>query len=330
MRCQSIRSPEGLSLFFIVNRLVTGATVLKLVVMLALTSLSLFSAAADNTDTVASPVLTWRTLELQNSGVTGSVATRIELSKYTAAEVQSTLLDVPQLISQRQAGTRILELEVASSIRLLLGAGIENQSRLWFNEDNGLPLQLMRLRQGSKPSQKLYRFGSRQVYRQRRLPADKAETGQPADQWSKVSDSFYPLEAEHDCPVILESSQLLYLLSRSDTVPGDDGGVLCVFDRQRVYQVEFRVQGREQHDVNYLQLDAGQETRVKRTLQVLHVTLSGRPLDSVQADVQPFSFLGLQGDIQLLLSDPGRIPLRVHGRVTGFGMIDLELVELTR
>lgn len=318
-------------MFVTVNRLVFRGTALKLVLMLAITACSLLSVAADSTDMAAPHALNWRTLKLWNSGVTGSVTTRIEWRKYPAAEVQSTLLDMPQLISQQQAGTRILELEVANSIRLLLGAGIESQSRLWFNEGDGLPLQLMRVRRGSKPSQKLYRFGSSRVYRQRRQPADRAETEQPAERWSKVSESFYPLpDADAGCTVILESSQLLYLLSRPDTEPGDSRGALCVFDRQRVYRVEFRILGREPLEVNYLQLEASQEIRVKHTLEALHVALNGHPLGSEPADVQPFSFLGLQGDIQLLLSDPGRIPLRVRGQVPGFGMIDLELVELTR
>ena len=46
--------------------------------------------------------------------------------------------------------------------------------------------------------------------------------------------------------------------------------------------------------------------------------------------VEPFSFLGLKDEIHLLLSDPGRIPLRVRGQVPGFGMIDLELKKLIR
>ena len=318
-------------MFVTANRLVSSGTALKLVLMLAITAHSLLSVADDSRDAVAPHALNWRTLELQSSGVTGSVATRIELRTFPAAELQSSLVDAPQPMSQRQAGTRILELEVANSIRLLLGAGSERQSRLWFNAGDGLPLQLMRVRRGSKPSQKLYRFGSSRVYRQRRQPADRAEMEQPAEHWSDISETFYPLPvAQNDCEVILESSQLLSLVSRPDTVPGDSREALCVFDRQRVYRVEFRVLGREPLEVNYLQVDAGQETRVKRTLQALHVTLTGHPLDGAPADVQPFSFLGLQGGIQLLLSDPGRIPLRVRGQVPGFGMIDLELAELTR
>ena len=102
-----------------------------------------------------------------------------------------------------------------------------------------------------------------------------------------------------------------------------------MFDRKHVYRVGFRTLGREQLDVDYLQVAAGQETRVRRTLEALHVVLTSRPLEGAREDVEPFSFLGLK-DVHLLLSDPGRIPLRVRGKVPGFGMIDLELKKLTR
>ena len=282
-------------------------------------------------DTIAPSSLNWRTLELRDAGVTGSVTTRIELSHLPAAEVQAILKDAPSLVSQRAAGTRIEALAVASSIRSLLGVKIENRTRLWFNMDDGLPLQLMRQRQGSKPSQKLYRFGSSQVYRQRRQPADKTEAGQPAEHWSEISESYYPLPGpDKECPVILESSQLLYLLSNPDHVFSERAQELCVFDRQRVYRVGIRLLGREPLAVDYLQLDASEETRVKRTLQALRVAVTSHPLEGAPEDVQPFSFLGLDDDIELLLSDPGRIPLRIHGQVSGFGTLDLELKKLAR
>ena len=319
-----------------VNRLLSRGIAVQLVLLLALVPLiPSFAAAAvsehKQTGTAAPSGLNWRSLELRDAGVTGSVTTRIELSKHTAAEVQAILIDAPNLVSQRAAGTRIEVLEVASSIRSLLGVNIENQTRLWFNVNDGLPLQLMRLRQGRKPSQKLYRFGSSQVYRQRRQPADKTEAGQPAEHWSEISESYYPLpDPDKECPVILESSQLLYLLSNPDHVFSERAQELCVFDRQRVYRVGIRLLGREPLAGDYLQLDASDETRVKRTLQALRVGVTSHLLEGAPEDVQPFSFLGLDDDIELLLSDPGRIPLRIHGRVSGFGTLDLELKKLAR
>lgn len=314
-----------------VNHLLPRGMVLNIVMVFAILLYGVAVAAESRQPDTATVSQNWHKLELRDSGVTGSVTTRVELKTLPAAARQSTLLDAPQLMSPRQAGKRIGVLEVANSIRLLLGVDIEKRSRLWFNEDDGLPLQLIRLRQGNKPSQKLYRFGSSQVYRQRRQPADRAETQQPAGDWSEISESYYSLPGPgEECPVILESSQLLYRLSSPDHVFSETGGAFCVFDRQHVYRVGFRNLGRAPLDVDYLQVEASQETRVKRTLQAIQVTLSGRPLDGAPADVPPFSFLGLQGDIQLLFSDPGRIPLRVRGQVPGFGMIDLELGELTR
>jgi hypothetical protein len=288
-------------------------------------------AAEDNRPDTAPVAMNWRALALRDAGMTGSVTTRIELRALTAAEVQPALLDAPGTVSPREAGTRIQELEVASSIRSLLGAGIELEERLWFNADDGLPLQLVRMRQGSKPSQKLYRFGSSQVYRLRRQPAGRAESGQPPEKWSQTSESFYPLPGpDEGCATILESSQLLYLLSSPNHEFSEKPVALCVFDRQRVYRVEFRVLGREPVYVDYLQMAAGQETRIRRTQDALHVALDSRPVGGAHEDDEPFSFLGLSGEIHLLLSDPGRVPLRVRGQVSGFGTIDLELEKLTR
>lgn len=307
---------------------------LVMVLAMAATSTSHGVTPASETsrpDTVIPIPLNWRSLELRDSGLTGSVTTRIELKTHPATAVPSALVDAPISVTQRIADTRIQELAISSLIRLLVGAGIETKARLWFNEDDGLPLQLIRTRRGSKPSRKLYRFDSHRVYRLRRKPASGAEAEQPPEHWSEISESYYPLpDTEGECPAILESSQLLYLLSRPNPVFSENPQALCVFSRKQVYQVEPRVAGRERIDVDYLQLANGQETRVSGARDAIRVVLSTRQYPGAEADAEPFSFLGLKGEIQLLLSDPGRIPLQVRGQVPGYGMIDLELAELTR
>lgn len=327
-------SHKGVSVYIAVYRLLCSGIVLQLIVMLAMAQISPSYAAAavadsKQPDTAAPAPLNWGSLELKNTGMATAVTTRIELKTLSAVAVQSALIDAPKPMLQRVAAARIQALLVANSIRLLLGVGIETETQLWFNTDDGLPLQLNRSRRGRKPSQKLYRFGNRQVYRLRRQPADKIESGQPAGQWSEISESFYPLP-DAGCPLVLESSQLLYLLSSPDYALGESTAEVCVFDRQRVYKVGFQLLGREPLDVDYLQVTANEETWVKRPLYALRVALTSRPLEDSQVEVQPFSFLGLDDEIQLLLSDPGRIPLRVTGQVSGFGKIDLELKKLTR
>jgi hypothetical protein len=134
----------------------------------------------------------------------------------------------------------------------------------------------------------------------------------------------------HKLELQLEASQLLTLLSNPDQLLSERPAELCVFDRKHVYRVGFRTLGRVQLDVDYLQLAAGQETRVRRTMEALHVALTSRPLAGAREDVGPFSLLGLQDEIHLLLSEPERILLQVRGQVPGFGMINLELKKLTR
>lgn len=291
------------------------------------------TAAPENsrTDTVTPPPLNWHSLELQGAGITASITTRIELTRLSAAASRSTLVDGPEQLSQRRATPPLLELVVTSRIRPLLGAGIETRSRLWFNADDGLPLQLIRTSRGSKPARKLYRFGSRQVYRLRSRPADRAERDKAPAHWSRISESFYPLpDPDQQCPAVLESSQLLYLLTSTGPALSEVPGTLCVFDRKHVYRVNLQVRGRERLDVDYLESAAGRESRITRTTDALHVVLTGKPPGKDPDDMAPFSFLGLQGEIHLLLSEPGRIPYRIRGRVPGFGSIELELEKLAR
>ena len=312
----------------------TKIMTLCIVMVLAMAQSSLsYGAFSENSrmDSVVPTPLNWHKLELQDAGVIASVTTRIDLRKLSATDVRPILSDGPQQISPRVAAPRVQELVVSNTIQLLPGTEIETRARLWFNADDGLPLQLVRTRLGSNPSRKLYRFGNKQVYRLRSKPGNRAETGQPPGQWSQIRESFYPLpDPDGECPTILESSQLLTLLSNPDQLLSERPAELCVFDRKHVYRVGFRTLGREQLDVDYLQLAAGQETRVKRTMEALHVTLTSRPFADAREDVEPFSLLGLQDEIHLLLSEPGRILLQVRGQVPGFGMIDLELKKLTR
>ena len=303
-----------------------------MVLVMAQSSLSYGTTSEHSrTNSVTPPPLNWHKLELQDAGVIASVTTRIERRNLAATAVRPILGDGPQQIAPRVAAPRIQELVVTNTIQLLLGAAIETQASLWFNEDDRLPLQLVRIRRGSNPTRKLYRFGNKQVYRLRSKPANSAETGQPPEHWSQIKESFYPLpDPDGECPTILESSQLLTLLPNPDQRLSEQPVELCVFDRKRVYRVAFRTLGREQLEVDYLQLAAGQETRVRRTMEALHVTLTSRPLAGAREDIEPFSLLGLQDEIHLLLSEPGRILLQVRGQVPGFGMINLELKKLTR
>jgi hypothetical protein len=273
----------------------------------------------------------WHSLELRDAGMTASVTTRIDLKEVPQADVQSFLIEGPEQLSPRVAASRIQELAVTSKIRLLLTAGIETRSQLWFNVDNGLPLQLVRTRLGSRPARKIYRFGNQQVYRLRSEPAHSAESAQPPEEWTQRSESFYPLpDPDGECPAVLESSQLLYLLTSQGQIGSGKPEALCVFDRKRVYRVDMQILGREQLAVDYLQVIAGRETRVRQDQEAFHLVISGEPEEDSAEDKEPFSFLGLQGEIHLLLSDPGRVPLQIRGEVPGNITVQLELVELTR
>jgi hypothetical protein len=93
-----------------------------------------------------------------------------------------------------------------------------------------------------------------------------------------------------------ESSQLLTLITNQEQAASERPEALCVFDRKRVYRVELRIPGREQLDVDYPQVLAGRETRVRNTLQDVHVLLDSNLPGETREDGEPFSFLGAGRD----------------------------------
>jgi hypothetical protein len=311
-----------------------AALCLALLLSMALTGLSHGAtpeSESTRTDTFASPPPNWHSLVLRDTGVIGSVTTRIDLRVPTETELRSALFAGQEVRSPRLVAPPVQELEVTSRVSVLLGTGIESRSRLWFNADGGLPLQLVRTSLGKNPSRKRYRFGSHQVDRLRTKPDNPTEAEQAPEHWSQSSESRYPLpDTDGVCAKLLESSQLLYLLSSPTHAVSVKPEVLCVFDRKRVYRVAVQMLEREAVAVDYLQVVAGREKRVTQTPEALHVVVTSKPLEASEADKEAFSFLGLQGEIHLLLSDPERIPLRIRGQVPGYGMIELELEELTR
>lgn len=311
--------------------LISMESVRRLIVALAMTQTCLSYADAPASESAQADYIApfqqnWHTLEFNASGMTGSVTTRIGQRKLSATDVQAALLDAADLKYPHAASTWVAEMNVDSRIHMSVGPGFDTRERLWFNEDEGLPLQLKRIRSGSNPSSKLYRFGSDGVYRLRKKPDNETEAGQSPGHWSRSSESLYPLP-KGECPSVLESLQLLYLLSSTQYGISEASQPLCVFNRKHVYQVKLRIAEAGPFDVDFLQVVGDEETEIRETLQPIHMILNSRPLGDEPA-VKPFSFLGMQGEIHVLLSDPGRIPLRISGQVPGFGAIDLELKKL--
>ena len=269
----------------------------------------------------------WHALEFQATGVAGSVTTRIDLRKASGTDIRAMLLDEASLKSAHAAAGRVVELDVQSRVQLLVGGGIETRERLWFNEEDGLPLQLTRIRRGNKPSSKQYRFGRDRVYRLRKKPENETQAGQSPEHWSRSSESFYALPAG-ECRSVLESLQLFYLLSSPQYGISEASQTLCVFNRKHLYQVEIRLAQPGPIDLDHVQVAAEGKAGIRETRETIHLVINSRPLEDRAAAVKPFSFLGMQGEIHVLLSDPGRVPLRISGKVPGFGVIDLELRKL--
>jgi hypothetical protein len=298
-------------------------------VLLAMVHRGVAAAAAGPSGCAGSDAgLPWRSLELVSEGVLTRVTTRAELEKVAASAVLARLIEAPGREPRQPSGERVAVLTVQSDIRMLAG-GFETKSRLWFDPGDGSPLQLSRTRRGRDDYEKIYRFTDGGVYRVRRTPDGPREAKLPPARWSLVKESYYPLSGQDKgCAGLLESSQLLYVLSASPPPAAATPREYCVFDRQALYRVRVVQTARESAKTAYV--DTAGHARRPDEARVDAYRLGLSAGGGGDEDEPAFSFLGLQGDIRILLSATERLPLRVGGKVPGFGSVELELRQLER
>ena len=253
----------------------------------------------------------------------------MRLAALPAIEAADQLIVVPQADALQPSGATVISITVDSNINPLFGSNEILKTQSWSNSDDAAALQLVRLRQGGKIWQKSYRFQPSGVYHQRKKPADKKQLELPQEQWSTFEKKFYRYDSKnHQCPAVLENSELLYLVSVIDFTEQKVPLSLCVFDKQQLYRVKITAEGSRQLKVNYLERSQDQQIRRKRVIDVIKITCQPHSLTAPDEASDEFSFLGLKGDFDIFVDPASRIPVQVSGKIPTIGKIDITLQEV--
>lgn len=263
--------------------------------------------------------LPWRSLVFE--GQRHFIKTRIEasLERLRTDEALPALVASPQGKPVSPGGAEIVVINTKSAAEGPFVGGEQRDMTVWFDPVSGAALQRDRLRGGRKSDRKLYRFTEEGVYRLRRKPKDQREAALPPEGWTRTKESFYPYPAQaKDCRGITEASVLLYKLSVMPLTDSDVGPSMCVFHQQQVHRVTVQHRGEERLEVDY-----GQGSR---QITAVKLALEARRLAPEQSD-EHFAFLGLEGEIEILLAEDSRIPVRVSGTLPRVGSVSFDLKE---
>ena len=289
-------------------------------------SADLCPAQSSSTTKFESASLPWSRLSFKADSLFGKVTTEVRLAALPAKEAGHLLLAVPQADALQPSGEAVISITVDSNIDPLIGPKEILNTRSLCNPYGAAALQLVRLRQGGKIWQKSYRFQPDGVYHQRKKPVDKKQLELPPEQWNTFEKRFYQYNGkDHQCPAVLETSELIYLASVIDFTEQKAPLSLCVFDKQQVYRVTVIAGGARQLKVDYLERSGDNQTRRNDVIDALKISFQPRALVLENEELEIFSFLGFQGEFDIFVDPDSRLPVQVSDKIGTLGRIDIKL-----
>lgn len=269
----------------------------------------------------------WQQLRFGTSKLLGGITSDIELRATSADAVRPVLMRSPQGAGIQPTGPQVYELALRGEVKHALLSASETGSA-WFDPRTGAAFQRIRTRAGSKPNEKKYRFTDAGVYRLRKKPGDAAAVKLGPAAWTEQKESFYPFTPlAAGCTNVTDAAVLLYFISAGATAGPNQ--TLCVFSKSDLFNVRLRAHGAEVVSVDYVETAAGVSSPRRGEVQALRYQIDVETGLSSNPDAR-FQFLGLEGDIQILVDAETRVPIQVRGAISGVGQVALNLLALTR
>jgi hypothetical protein len=253
-----------------------------------------------------------------------SLGSDVEIERLSTSSARSSLIDAsggaaiqpdnPWLLS---IGTKVL--------------GAESQVRLWFNAPTGATLQRSELETGKgekKDRLRTYRYTDEGVLKVTQRPGSGGSYDHP-EKWARDDEHFYDFPEVPTARVdVTEPAALFYLLSVADLEKPGDQLRANLFTKGKLVKLTVAVEDAIEIEVDYLERSTRGERRVKDSIPVLELSVSGRPA-AASSGSGDFKLLGLAGEKKIFLSPTLRIPVLLTGKLEKIGKGRIELKELT-
>ncbi len=268
----------------------------------------------------------WERLVFEDANALTSVRTAITVASLSAEEAGTLLIAAPGGDGLPVAGERALALsaDIEADNRLL--ADKSWRGLVWIRPD-GTALQRIRDKRAPDRNRRTYRFTPTGVFRIRAEPDGAAEEDAPPASWTDITEKTFSYGAgARDCARVSDPAALLFLLSRDPPAASEGARRECVFNKKTLYRAEIEPAGHEAVSADHAEERDGARRSVEGTRRALRLRIRARPLGAPDAD-ERFEFLGIEGDVELLLEEPSGLPLRIRGRIPDFGDADFALTS---
>ena len=103
---------------------------------------------------------------------------------------------------------------------------------------------------------------------------------------------------------------------------------LCVFNKKQLHRVKVSVAGAQNIKVSYLEKRGNSHAQIDKKIDAIKISFQPESMAPADRAPETFSFLGLKGDFEIFLTKSSRIPVRVSGKTSIFGKLDISLQEV--
>jgi hypothetical protein len=196
----------------------------------------------------------------------------------------------------------------------------------WLDPASGAALQSEKLVTGSKQYWKLRRYSSDGYYMWRSEPGSKQERKLNEPAWSKRSE--YPVKWDQMPPAgtaVSDSYALLYLISAARLDREGASLTTIIYSKKKLVELEFKAGRLLTLPVSYTEVNGKQKRTREGKIRVREVTGRGKPLDGKDSEDNgkdvDLGFLGMQGELTVLLEEGTGIPIEVRGRADTIGKL---------
>lgn len=267
------------------------------------------------------PAMPWQELVFAKSYLWVDASARVSLEAVPTSTQWPIPKDKP-IVPLRATGSQILwKLDTSSSV-----ATNREQVSALLNPADLRVLQRSRSSYGKQQRLKTYQYFAGNLLRSRQEPAP-GEEALPSRRWTHITQQLlpYPAELAGGAPLTSVNSLLVALSLAPLAKPGDVWKIPVHTDLD-FYRVEFRVSGREEIPVNFKLTSGASSRQVAETRSALVVQLRPVLLGKNSAN-DPFEFMGMTGDISILLDPVSRLPLQLRGVAPRMGNAAIDLTQ---
>ncbi len=202
----------------------------------------------------------------------------------------------------------------------------EYTQHVWFRQSDADAVQKLRLKKGTHPWIKAYRWEKNGVSRLKIQPRTPSQVNLECSKWTKKHKSFYTYSRGREtCRIISEPTLLFYILSAMDLRKNKFPLEVCVFGKKELHFLTIRKMKLKPISISFESFGLQGEKRIEKTIRPLVFYISESSGPNQNRRKEPFSLLGLHEEIYVFVDPATRLPVRIIGKTKRLGDMVLAL-----